>query len=1477
MPAAASEGQEWETQLLNPGFELELAGGDIPGWSVDPSTASFGTASINSDLVRTGSYSLLFEDKTAGTKPEGHFRILSHEISASEGDSVTFDVYVHKAAAEDQSHGLQPVIHYYNEAGTEILPNEFVNYGSTAIPVGEWFQISVTAEAPAGTSYVRVGLYSGFPSLTKVYVDDAKVTIVPDESVTPDPSLSTELINPGFEEALDEGHIPGWSIDPLTTGVMDVNTENYRSGAASLYFKDSSSETSLRVLSNEVAVTAGDAMVVEAHVYVIEQTHNIVTQMYYYNADNEQVGVDEALFSDVTLGSRKWSAMRVLSNVPENAVYARVALYSGAPSLTEAYFDDVSLTVLAPDIPLDRSYESPDALGDMVYVNLGQAGAVQTNAAGENEVYFVSNGKPGSFFVVDGETGALKFQEVIPNTIATWAMTIGPDQNVYFSGTEDGKLYRYLPLEKKIEYLGYNETDNWTWDLEAIGDKIYGGTFNSSTDGKLFEYDITNQTFRNYGVVEDGQQYVRGIAVDEDYIYAGLGTTLRLYKIDRVTGEKTEIHVPGYSGETGMVADIFVHGGKLFVSVSTVNMVVIDIETGEVDASFQYSNMISEPSPDQPDVIYYKYLTQFYKYDMSTKQSTEIILPFPLPDTTRVKDMAWIKLQQGEKAGQTVLAMVTQYGEYMLIDPDDASVSFIELDIDAQPVNIQSLKRGFDGRLYMGGYQRGMSVYNPFTDQLDVSISSFAQPEGIGFMNDRVYYGTYVSAVMYEYDPSLPAVLNENPKLVFDIEHQDRPFAITSGDNKLFVGTVPDYGYLGGALVIYDEASDTWKQYDHEEVVRNQSIIGLAYKDGLLYGSTTVWGGLGIEPSEPEAKLFVWDVERGQKIDEFTLDGLIIDEAPRMIGSISFGPDGLLWGVVDGTLFAMDVETKQIVKSKMISPSMYNSSKWLPYELEWAPDGTLYTTLSRKVIAIDPETMQHKVVVDEFVNSMTLGIDGSIYYAPNAGASLSRIAVPETDATLSKLTVDGQLLEGFSSGVLNYTASLSDMAVFEAVPTQPNAVVTIEDLRAAENKVIIHVTGTDGKSKLDYTVEIAEEPVDPEEPGEPEEPTEPGQPTVPYVPSPGNPAEDAVQKVRASDITVNEQGIVHIPLQEGIESIQLPPQVSELATGRSVVLASDQYTLEIPSATLVQLEQLVSQEEREDAHIVIHIAGTEESNARQLLQSAMDVHQSSIVPASELYGFTLSIVTPGGKEEMLAEHDTPAVLTFRISEEIDPEITALYQIGEDGILTYAGGVIQNGWISAKVAGEGTYAALEFNKSFEDVAPSHWSYQAIQNMAVRLIAHGVSGNSFAPNQEITRAEFVSFISRGLGLKASGNPTSFTDVDADESWYASDVSAAYEAGIVSGQGEGLFSPNHTLTREEMTLIVVRAYEYLNGSAWRASDAAAFTDQDRISAWAKESVQAAYEIGLVSGRGNQLFDPKGQLTRAEAMQVIYNLLTK
>lgn len=1449
--------------VQNLGFEMDLADGKIPGWSLVAGTA--GLFEISTDKYRSGSKSLHYKDSSDSTS----LQVWSDVMPVAPERKYIAKAFVNVVS---QSHSIGYEVHFFDDKGTRVDKATFINFKTDALGTNKWTEIQVPFTVPAGATKIRLLFNSGKPSLTEAYFDD--VSVEEDTPVVPEP-IYDAIQNPGFELDMVKGAIPNWRL-VLGTQLAETSSATVKGGIRSLYFKDSDTATGLRIMSDKIAVVPGEAYIARAYVNVVSQSHNIVYEVYYYDENDVEIksGYRQEMYGSTGLGINRWSPLNVYSIAPEGARYARVAFYSGNPSSTEAYFDDVSFEKLPGETPLNREYRAPVDLGPMVMVSLGQAGKIQTNALGENEAYFVSNGKPGTFWVVDGETGALKFSEVIPNTISTWAMAIGPDKNVYFSGTEDAKLYRYLPEEKRVELLGNNPSSAWTWDLEASPDgKIYGATYGPNGQAKVYEYDIHTARFRNYGVIKEGQDYVRGIAVHGDYIYAGVGSTyLGLFKINRITGEKEEIIVPGYTGNVGTVADVYIVNNKLLVSVSTMNIVVMDMDTLEVEGSFQQNAMISEPDSSNPNLIYYKYGTKLYNYDLSTNVQAEIPLPVPVPDTGRVKDMKWITLNSGEKAGKTVMAIITQYGEYMLFDPADNWISFVILEIAPQPVNIQSLKTGeMDGRLYMGGYQRGMSVYNPFTNEREVNISSFAQPENIGFLNDYVYYGTYVGAIMYRFDPTKPVNLGDNPKLVYDITHQDRPFAITSGDDKLFVGTVGDYGFLGGALAIYDEPTGTWTQFDNP--VADQAIIGLAYKDGYLYGGTTVWGGLGAVPTASEAKIFVWDVANGKKVDEFTPDIPNVDEAPRMIGDLKFGPDGLLWGAVDGTIFAMDVTTREIVKSKMVRPSLYNSSKWKPYQLEFGPDGTLYTTLSRKVIAIDPETLNYKVIDDRFVNDMSVGIDGSIYYAPDAGNNLSRIAVPETDATLSSITLDGEPLAGFSPGKLEYTSELSSETAVAATATQANATVSSE-VYNDRKQTVIRVTGTDGKSTLVYKINwSAKAPVDPVDPVEPTDPPGPTEPSKPEVPT--SPINKDTQIISKESLQANGQGVISISLEEGKSSVLLPGNSGQLVGDKPLVLSKDEFAVELAPGILNQMQRLAEQGGLKNAQIKFSFDSVEETAEQELIDNAKNDNKATIKAASGIYEFKLSLTGADNKEVTPAKFEEPVTISYKVTSEVHPDLVGIYKIAEDGKLTYAGGAVKDGRIRTEIKSSGKYAVLEFDKTFSDVPAGHWAASTLKVMAARLIAKGVNDTEFAPEQSVTRAEFAALVVRALGLEAKGTGR-FADVESGK-WYAADIAAAYEAGLVNGVSSTHFAADSKITREQMAVLLLRAYEYQKGIKASGLQEAEFSDKSSISPWAASFINSALELGLVRGRGNNSFVPQGELTRAEAIQAIFNMLER
>ncbi|MER2236823.1 MAG: carbohydrate binding domain-containing protein, partial [Psychrobacillus sp.] len=175
---------------------------------------------------------------------------------------------------------------------------------------------------------------------------------------------SSEIRNPGFEEVNnDPSTIPGWSMENnSSTPAVITNTISHE-GSHSLHFKDESDKAGSRIFSDRVSVTPGKSYTAKVMTNVVKQTHNIVYEVHYYDKDNRKLtnNVKTELFGN--LPKDNWTELKVFTEVPANAAYARLAFYSGVISLTEAYFDDVTWEQAVEDIPLEREYASPVDLG----------------------------------------------------------------------------------------------------------------------------------------------------------------------------------------------------------------------------------------------------------------------------------------------------------------------------------------------------------------------------------------------------------------------------------------------------------------------------------------------------------------------------------------------------------------------------------------------------------------------------------------------------------------------------------------------------------------------------------------------------------------------------------------------------------------------------------------------------------------------------------------------------------------------------------------------------------------------------------------------------------------------------------------------------------------------------------------------------------------------------------------------------------
>ena len=122
-----------------------------------------------------------------------------------------------------------------------------------------------------------------------------------------------------------------------------------------------------------------------------------------------------------------------------------------------------------------------------------------------------------------------------------------------------------------------------------------------------------------------------------------------------------------------------------------------------------------------------------------------------------------------------------------------------------------------------------------------------------------------------------------------------------------------------------------------------------------------------------------------------------------------------------------------------------------------------------------------------------------------------------------------------------------------------------------------------------------------------------------------------------------------------------------------------------------------------------------------------------------------------------------------------------------------------------------------------------------------------------------------------VDVSGYTTSrFTDVDAS-SYYAPYVEWVIENKIVSGTGNNQFSPNRTIMREDMAVMMVSYAKALSYDLPVALQAFNFVDSASISSYAASAVTAVQQAGIIVGKDGGRFAPEGNLTRAEAATVV------
>ena len=193
-----------------------------------------------------------------------------------------------------------------------------------------------------------------------------------------------------------------------------------------------------------------------------------------------------------------------------------------------------------------------------------------------------------------------------------------------------------------------------------------------------------------------------------------------------------------------------------------------------------------------------------------------------------------------------------------------------------------------------------------------------------------------------------------------------------------------------------------------------------------------------------------------------------------------------------------------------------------------------------------------------------------------------------------------------------------------------------------------------------------------------------------------------------------------------------------------------------------------------------------------------------------------------------------------------------------------------------VSGEsGSRTEIETNiqkVSFSDMDSAPWANAAVDYLAGRNIVSGRGDGRFCPNDKMSREEFVKLVVSAFSLTEETAESIFEDVEKDR-WSYPYIASAVRAGIINGVDEMHFHPTGSITREDMAVIIFRAYKLMGLK--NTENILSFTDADEISGYAKEAVGTLCGSGILNGMGDGTFAPRGEVTRAQASKVVYELL--
>lgn len=178
--------------------------------------------------------------------------------------------------------------------------------------------------------------------------------------------------------------------------------------------------------------------------------------------------------------------------------------------------------------------------------------------------------------------------------------------------------------------------------------------------------------------------------------------------------------------------------------------------------------------------------------------------------------------------------------------------------------------------------------------------------------------------------------------------------------------------------------------------------------------------------------------------------------------------------------------------------------------------------------------------------------------------------------------------------------------------------------------------------------------------------------------------------------------------------------------------------------------------------------------------------------------------------------------------------------------------------------------------FSDVPQNYWARPFIEALADRQILAGFRDNKFEPSQPMTRAQLAAILPKITEHSLSEKAVKFQDVKSDY-WAAATIEKTVKMGFLKGYPGNTFRPDEPVSRAQVLAALANGLN-LQPSAPSAKTLAFYQDAKQVPTWAIEPLAAATEAGLVVNYPKpQILNPTAKATRADVAAMVYQALVK